>query len=153
MGSCTTYIKQTGCTHGYPDIGVRIFFQSGPATCLFSGPQNPGTDMPNYIHQHRFSGFLIYGDRYFVYGQIYHSLSSELHCRYRFSGSWERDFSPWPDTPIAASCNILRISPTPLPSLSPYLIPAEFLTSTVCSRLGLPSLRMVPYHSTPPTPR
>ena len=35
-------------------------------------------------------------------------------------------------------------------SLSSYLIPAGFLTTTVYSRLGLPSLRMVPYHSTPP---
>ena len=56
----------------------------------------------------------------------------------------------WPDIPIAASCKLLRISPTLLLSLSPYLIPAGFLTITVYSRLGLPSPRMVPYHSTPP---
>ena len=30
------------------------------------------------------------------------------------------------------------------------MIPAGFLTITAYSRLGLPSLRMVPYHSTPP---
>ena len=35
--------------------------------------------------------------------------------------SWvlrRRDFSPWPDTPTAASCNLRRISPTLLTSLS-----------------------------------
>ena len=35
-------------------------------------------------------------------------------------GLGERDFFPWPDTPIAASCNLLRISPTHLQYLSPY---------------------------------
>ena len=66
----------------------------------------------------------------------------------------ERDFSPWPDTPIAASCNLLSISPTLLPSFSPYLTP-----SRVPNHCRLQSSRMTkppigtPYHSTPPLPQ
>ena len=107
------------------------------------------------INKRRFSGFLIYGDLYFIYGKVY-PLLTIFRIALSLSFFWvlgERDLSPWPDTPIAASCKLLRISPTLLPSLSPYLIPAGFLTITVYSRLALPSLRMVPYHSTPRTPR
>ena len=76
--------------------------------------------------------------------------SSELHCHYHFSGSWEREISPVKrDTPIAASC----VSRPQFDRLSlPTITPAGFLTTTVYSRLGLPSPRMVPCHSTPPTP-
>ena len=81
---------------------------------------------------------------------IDYQVSFDLHCLYRFSGSWEREISPcWPDTPIVASCvsrpHFYRLS-------LPTITPAGSLTTTVCSRLGLPSLRMVLYHSTPPTP-
>ena len=64
--------------------------------------------------------------------------------------SGERDFSPRPDTPIAASCHPLRISPHIYRPSLPAMIPAGFLTITAYSRLGLPSLRMVPYRSAPP---
>ena len=54
-----------------------------------------------------------------------------------------------PSQPPAISC----VSRPHVYRLSPYLIPAQFLTINVYSRLGLPILRMIPYHSAPPTPR
>lgn len=45
---------------------------------------------------------------------------SKLRCHFRFQGRRrERDFSPWPDAPLAASSNLLCILPTHIPSLSP----------------------------------
>ena len=62
-----------------------------------------------------------------------------------FSGSWERDFSPWPDTPIAASCNLLRISPTHFYRLS------SLDTSRLPNHYGLQSARnMKPPNGTVP---
>ena len=49
-----------------------------------------------------------------------------------------------------AGAELLRTSRTLLRSLSPYLIPAGYLTITVYSRLVISSLQMVPYHGTPP---
>ena len=68
-----------------------------------------------------------------------------------FFGSWEREISPLgqihPSRPPATSC----ISHHHLyhPSLA-IMTPAGFLTIMAYIRLGLPSLRMAPYHSTPP---
>ena len=47
---------------------VRIV-RGGQATCYGCGPQNPGADLS--INKHRFAGFLLYADCYFVYGNIY----------------------------------------------------------------------------------
>ena len=52
-------------------IGLVQTVRGGQSTCYVCGPQNPGIGMPNSINKHRFSGFLFYGDRYFIYGKIY----------------------------------------------------------------------------------
>ena len=80
-------------------------------------------------------------------------LSSGMRCHHRFLGLGREICSCRPDTSIAASCKLRRISPTHVPFFSPHLVPAEFLTIAAYSPLGLPSLRMVSYHSNPPTPR
>ena len=49
----------------------------------------------------------------------------------------ERDFSPWPDASIAASCNLLRISLAILLPLSPY-----YNTSRVPNHYRLQSSRI-----------
>ena len=80
-------------------------------------------------------------------------LSSKLHCHHRFSGSWEREIAPlgqiYPSQPPAIS----SVSRPHYRLSRPTMIPAGFLSITVYSPLGLPSLRMAPYHSAPPTPR
>ena len=66
------------------------------------------------------------------------------------------DFSPWTDTPIAASCNLLRVSPTLVPSLSPYdntsRVPNHYRRQS--SRFTKPPNRTSPFDSsdssTPP---
>ena len=76
----------------------------------------------------------------------------ELHCHCRFSGSWEREISPLGQThssqlPEFSCVSRPHFYRLPLTTITP----AGFLTVTVYySRLGLPSLRMVPYRSTPP---
>ena len=96
--------------------------------CCVRGSPNSATYIPTYILlETLFSGFLLYGDRYFIYRRIYVLLiifliALSLSSFHIFIGILP--FSP--GTPIAASCKLLRTSPTIQPSLSPYLISAGF---------------------------
>ena len=82
---------------------------------MFVDPKTPvQTRLILPINKHRFSGFLIYGDRCFIYAKIYPLL---IIFPIAFSLSLflvlgKKDLSPWPDIPIAASFMLLRISPT-----------------------------------------
>ena len=71
-----------------------------------------------------------------------------------FAGSWERNLSAWTDTPIAASCNLLRISPMFLLSLclSSYYDTRRFRAITIqSSRITKPADGTQPFAScTPP---
>ena len=127
-------------------IGLVQTVKGGHSTCCVCGSQNPGIDMPNSLSIN--TDFPVPSSTETATSS---TGKSTLYCR--FSGSWEREISPLgqihPSQPPASSC----VSRPRFYHLPPYLIPAGFLTITVYSRLGLPSLRMVPYHSTPPTPR
>ena len=73
-----------------------------------SGPQTPDTDTHHSIFKHRFAGFLIYGDRYFVYGHVYPFQSPNSACRLnRMLERRHNDYSTFSNRVILRSIAIL----------------------------------------------